>query len=137
MSNSPPKLQVSSPQLFSCFVSDLDQALSCMSREDPSLRVSLDKDTGQVSSLPRLPMTSLSCPFTYITNMTLFLSPPSVWHTQTVLSGMGELHLEVVQDRLQRYYRVPCQLGPLQVAYKEAPATSCTITSRPAACRHQ
>ena len=31
---------------------DLDHALSCISREDPSLRVSVDRDTGQVSSLP-------------------------------------------------------------------------------------
>lgn len=50
---------------------------------------------------------------------------------------MGELHLQVVQDRLQRHYRVPCQLGQLQVAYKEAPETSCSITSRHAAYMYQ
>lgn len=43
----------------------LDDALGCLTKEDPSLRVSHNSDTGQV-----------------------------------VLAGMGELHLEVIQDRL-------------------------------------
>ena len=40
---------------------------------------------------------------------------------QTVLSGMGELHLEIVHDRLRRDFGVDCSLGKLQVAYKEQP----------------
>lgn len=32
---------------------------------------------------------------------------------------MGELHLEIVEERLRRVYRVPCHLGQLQVAYRE------------------
>lgn len=32
---------------------------------------------------------------------------------------MGELHLEIVKERLHRVYRVPCELGLLQVAYRE------------------
>ena len=38
---------------------------------------------------------------------------------QTVLSGMGELHLEIVEERLRRVYGVACELGQLQVAYRE------------------
>ena len=70
---------------------ELDHALSCLSREDPSLRVSINKDTGQ-----------------------------------TVLSGMGELHLEIIHDRLTRDYKVDCSLGKLQVAYREAPTLPVT-----------
>lgn len=81
------------PPVFFCTVEpssaanqkSLDHALQCLSREDPSLRVSFDRETGQ-----------------------------------TVLSGMGELHLEIVEERLRRVYRVECQLGQLRVAYRES-----------------
>ncbi|MFO7575094.1 MAG: elongation factor G [Bacteroidales bacterium] len=39
---------------------------------------------------------------------------------QTVISGMGELHLEILIDRLRREFKVECNQGPPQVAYKEA-----------------
>jgi len=39
---------------------------------------------------------------------------------QTVLSGMGELHLEIILDRLKREFGVLCNQGNPQVAYKEA-----------------
>lgn len=39
---------------------------------------------------------------------------------QTVLSGMGELHLEIILDRLKREFKVECNQGQPQVAYKEA-----------------
>ena len=42
---------------------------------------------------------------------------------QTVISGMGELHLEIIVDRLRREFKVECNQGAPQVAYKE------TITS--------
>jgi len=45
----------------------LDNALECLVREDPSLRVKYDEDTGQ-----------------------------------TILGGMGELHLEIIQDRIKK-----------------------------------
>ena len=61
-----------------------DQALSALAREDPSLRVSTDQETGQ-----------------------------------TVLGGMGELHLEIVRDRIMSTYKVEVELGKLQVAYRE------------------
>src|SRR5690554_51990 len=39
---------------------------------------------------------------------------------QTVISGMGELHLEVILDRLKREFKVECNQGRPQVNYKEA-----------------
>ncbi len=39
---------------------------------------------------------------------------------QTVISGMGELHLEILMDRLKREFGVECNEGKPQVAYKEA-----------------
>jgi elongation factor G len=38
---------------------------------------------------------------------------------QTILSGMGELHLEIIIDRLRREYGVDCSIGAPQVAYRE------------------
>ena len=38
---------------------------------------------------------------------------------QTVISGMGELHLEILVDRLKREFKVECNQGRPQVAYKE------------------
>ena len=42
---------------------------------------------------------------------------------QTVISGMGELHLEILIDRLKREFKVECNQGAPQVAYKEAITT--------------
>jgi len=39
---------------------------------------------------------------------------------QTVIRGMGELHLEILIDRLKREFKVECNQGAPQVAYKEA-----------------
>lgn len=38
---------------------------------------------------------------------------------QTIIAGMGELHLEIIVDRLQREFNVDCNVGKPQVAYKE------------------
>jgi elongation factor G len=43
---------------------------------------------------------------------------------QTIISGMGELHLEIIVDRLQREFKVTASVGKPQVAYRE------TITQR-------
>ncbi|XP_040053238.2 ribosome-releasing factor 2, mitochondrial [Gasterosteus aculeatus] len=64
---------------------DLENALGCLQREDPSLKVRVDPDSGQ-----------------------------------TILCGMGELHIEIVHDRIRREYGIETQLGPLQVAYRES-----------------
>jgi elongation factor G len=39
--------------------------------------------------------------------------------SQTIISGMGELHLEIIVDRLRREFKVECNQGAPQVAYKE------------------
>ncbi|MBS3818673.1 elongation factor G [bacterium] len=62
----------------------LSEALSKVSREDPSFKVAQDPSTGQ-----------------------------------TVVYGMGELHLEIIMDRMEREYGVKANLGKPQVAYKE------------------
>ncbi|XP_076995572.1 ribosome-releasing factor 2, mitochondrial isoform X2 [Tamandua tetradactyla] len=72
---------------------DLDHALKCLQREDPSLKVRLDPDSGQ-----------------------------------TILCGMGELHIEIIHDRIKREYGLETYLGPLQVAYRETILNSVCAT---------
>ena len=43
---------------------------------------------------------------------------------QTIISGMGELHLDIIIDRLKREFGVECNQGAPQVAYKEAITSS-------------
>jgi elongation factor G len=62
----------------------LGDALAKLVREDPTLRVHVDAESGQ-----------------------------------TILSGMGELHLEIVVDRMQREFGVAANVGKPQVAYRE------------------
>ena len=64
----------------------LDVALKNIRREDPSLRVRIDDQTGQ-----------------------------------TILLGMGELHIDIIRDRLKREYGLETYLGPLNVNYRETP----------------
>ena len=47
---------------------------------------------------------------------------------QTILSGMGELHLEIIIDRLRREYGVDANIGAPQVAYRETISRSYTET---------
>jgi len=62
----------------------LDETLAKLVREDPTLRVHVDAESGQ-----------------------------------TILSGMGELHLEIVVDRMAREFGVVAKVGRPQVAYRE------------------
>lgn len=62
----------------------LAHALSSLSDEDPTFRVSTDEETGQ-----------------------------------TIIAGMGELHLEILRDRMIREFKVEANVGKPQVAYKE------------------
>jgi elongation factor G len=62
----------------------LAAALRNLTREDPTLRVGTDQESGQ-----------------------------------TILSGMGELHLEVVVERMKREFNVETNVGKPQVAYRE------------------
>lgn len=59
-------------------------ALSKLAKEDPSLRLSVDHESGQ-----------------------------------TIISGMGELHLDIVKERLFREFKVETTVGKPQVAYRE------------------
>lgn len=61
-------------------------ALRRLGEEDPTFRISGNKETGQ-----------------------------------TLIAGMGELHLEVIVDRLLREYRVEANIGRPQVSYRERP----------------
>jgi elongation factor G len=67
----------------------LNEALKRLAEEDPTFRVRVDDQTGQL-----------------------------------IISGMGELHLEVLVDRMLREFRVVANVGKPQVAYRE------TITER-------
>lgn len=67
----------------------LENALEMLQKEDPSLKVNFDTETGQ-----------------------------------TILSGMGELHLEVILERIRTEYKIDASLGPFQVAYKETAIAS-------------
>jgi len=62
----------------------LTEVLDTMLREDPSLSLRTNSETGQ-----------------------------------TLLGGMGELHLDIVQNRLQREYQVDLRMGKPRVAYRE------------------
>lgn len=62
----------------------LSISLQKLAMEDPSFRVSTDKESGQ-----------------------------------TIVSGMGELHLEIIVDRLLREFKVDASVGKPQVAYRE------------------
>ncbi|GAB1597708.1 ribosome-releasing factor 2, mitochondrial-like [Argonauta hians] len=63
----------------------LDYALGCLQKEDPTLSVKVNADTGE-----------------------------------TVLCGMGELHLDIIRNRIKDEYDLEVHLGSLQVAYKES-----------------
>jgi len=67
-------------------------ALECISREDPSVRVRIDQETGQ-----------------------------------TVLGGMGELHLEILLHRIKTEWKVEAEIGKLQVAYREVASEEASI----------
>ncbi|XP_035230319.1 ribosome-releasing factor 2, mitochondrial-like [Stegodyphus dumicola] len=63
----------------------LDFALHCLQREDPTFRVEVDETIGQ-----------------------------------TILMGMGELHIDIIKERIRTEYDIDAYLGPLQVAYRES-----------------
>ncbi len=46
---------------------------------------------------------------------------------QTVIKGMGELHLEILVDRLKREFKVDCSVGAPQVAYRETISKAYTV----------
>ncbi len=70
----------------------MGMAISRLVAEDPSLRCTTDKETGQ-----------------------------------TILKGMGELHLEIIIDRMKREFKVEANIGAPQVAYRETISKSYTM----------
>lgn len=93
------------------FLVDLENALSCLQREDPSLKVRVDPDSGQVIIPSWISQDHLS----HNESTNCLITP----HPQTILCGMGELHIEIIHDRIRREYGIETHLGPLQVAYRE------------------
>jgi elongation factor G len=49
---------------------------------------------------------------------------------QTIIAGMGELHLDIIVDRLKREFRVQCNVGRPQVAYRETISRPVRIEGR-------
>ena len=48
---------------------------------------------------------------------------------QTIMKGMGELHLDILVDRLKREFKVEANIGAPQVAYREPSAQTSTSTT--------
>ncbi|MBA2516349.1 MAG: elongation factor G [Solirubrobacterales bacterium] len=91
ISFAPPVVHVSIEPSTQADQEKLALALAYLVREDPSLQMRTDTETGQ-----------------------------------TVVSGMGELHLEVTVERLKREYKVSANTGRPQVAYRETITSSAT-----------
>ncbi len=49
---------------------------------------------------------------------------------QTIIAGMGELHLEIIVDRLMREFKVEANVGKPQVSYKETVKKAATVDTR-------
>ncbi|WP_347331078.1 elongation factor G [Marinimicrobium locisalis] len=49
---------------------------------------------------------------------------------QTIIGGMGELHLDIIVDRLRREFKVEANIGKPQVAYREAIRNTCEIEGK-------
>jgi len=79
-----PVISVSVEPKTSADQDKLAEALHLLAEEDPTFKVTVDKETGQ-----------------------------------TIMAGMGELHLEILADRIKREYGVQPNLGRPRVAYRE------------------
>jgi len=79
-----PVIQISVEACTKADQQKLSIALEKLGREDPSLHVETNKESGQI-----------------------------------LLSGMGELHLEIIVERMRREFAVKCNVGNPQVSYRE------------------
>jgi elongation factor G len=73
----------------------LSKALHRFRREDPTLHVSTDEETGE-----------------------------------TIMAGMGELHLEIYVERIRREYNVAVEVGAPKVNYRESPTQAAAFNTR-------
>ena len=73
----------------------LSKALHRFRREDPTLHVATDEETGE-----------------------------------TIIAGMGELHLDIYVERIRREYNVEVEVGAPKVNYREAPTQAATFNTR-------
>ena len=73
----------------------LSKALHRFRREDPTLHISTDEETGE-----------------------------------TIMAGMGELHLEIYIERIRREYGVEVEVGAPKVNYREAPTQACKFNTK-------
>jgi elongation factor G len=83
---------------------NFSRALNRFKKEDPTFRVHLDHESKEVSPA-------------HILIILILIE-------QTIISGMGELHLEIYVERMRREYNVDCTTGKPRVAFRE------TITQR-------
>jgi len=47
---------------------------------------------------------------------------------EMILSGMGELHVEVITERLKKEFKIDLHVGPIKIAYKEQATESVSYT---------
>ncbi len=98
--------------------------LESMTFPDPVIRVAIEPRTkaGQEKMAIALAKLSEEDP--------TFKSYTDVETGQTIIAGMGELHLEIIVDRLLREFRVEANVGRPQVAYKEAITASAKVENK-------
>ncbi|EFC43477.1 elongation factor G [Naegleria gruberi] len=95
-----PQLSVPKPVFFCSIEAEnsadqdaLDNALSIMQKEDPSLQITNNEETNQ-----------------------------------TLVSGMGELHLEIIKDRILTEYGINVEMGEVQISYRETLTVESPVT---------
>src|SRR5947209_4514823 len=98
---------------------NFSKAINRFQREDPTFRLTYDKETEEVNNVFRKSLSISPRSFPYERTLLIFYFRTS----QTLISGMGELHLEIYVERLRREYGVDCIVGKPIVSYRETATT--------------